>query len=127
MIPPCPGTSRPRVCTDSVRSARSVAGWLPTVHRYRVTARTGAANVRSCRCRLAPRPCCLTLPALDLLLGRDTRNPDERDVEALTERKAFRYITWAWVPLQVALLVFALLHARHGLPLEEWLGTAASA
>jgi alkane 1-monooxygenase len=67
------------------------------------------------------------LPALDLLLGRDTRNPDERDVEALTERKAFRYITWAWVPLQVALLVFALLHARHGLPLEEWLGTAASA
>ncbi len=66
------------------------------------------------------------LPALDLVMGQDTRNPDERTVEALTERKAFRYITWAWVPLQVALLVFALLRARHSLPAEEWLGLAVS-
>ncbi|HSG01936.1 MAG TPA: alkane 1-monooxygenase [Vicinamibacterales bacterium] len=48
------------------------------------------------------------LPIADTLAGRTAHHPDADAVRALEDEPAFRLVTWAWVPVQVALLVWTL-------------------
>jgi len=48
------------------------------------------------------------LPLADLVTGRVAHHPDPDTVRALEEEPAFRVVTWAWVPVQIALLVWVL-------------------
>jgi len=48
------------------------------------------------------------LPLADFLTGRVAHHPDAATVRALEDEPAFRLITWAWVPVQIALLVWVL-------------------
>lgn len=48
------------------------------------------------------------VPIVDALASLNTRNPEPGEAAALDESLAFRAITWAWVPLQLALIVWSL-------------------
>lgn len=53
------------------------------------------------------------VPILDILLGQNTRNPTEQEEEVLSERRAFRIITWACMPVQVILVVWGAYVVTH--------------
>ena len=46
-------------------------------------------------------------PSLDLLIGKDPSNPPDRAVKALEEDRYYRWLTYAFIPIQYAALVFA--------------------
>jgi alkane 1-monooxygenase len=46
------------------------------------------------------------LPLLDFLLPINTRNPQEQEERALSEAPAFRFVTWACMPVQVMLVAW---------------------
>lgn len=48
------------------------------------------------------------LPVLELVLPRDTKNLSAEEMESLEQRFAFRFLTWLWVPVQLACMVIAL-------------------
>jgi alkane 1-monooxygenase len=48
------------------------------------------------------------LPLVDALAGLDVENPEAGEVASLSDNSWFRLITWAWVPVQLALLVWGL-------------------
>jgi alkane 1-monooxygenase len=48
------------------------------------------------------------VPAIDVLVGLNPRNPAASEEPALSENPAFRAITWLWVPVQLALIVWGL-------------------
>ncbi|MCH8499754.1 MAG: alkane 1-monooxygenase [Marinobacter sp.] len=51
----------------------------------------------------------VVVPVLDLLIGRDTLNPDEQaDVPGMLQEKFYRLLTLAWVPAYAVLLVWAM-------------------
>lgn len=47
------------------------------------------------------------IPLLDFLVGTDTFNATESTLKRMAEEKGYRYITWAYVPLQALLLLWA--------------------
>lgn len=54
------------------------------------------------------------VPLADLALGRDRSNPTPGDLEGLRERRAFRWITWLWMPTQGLLLLWGTRVAGSG-------------
>jgi len=67
------------------------------------------------------------IPILDMIIGRDTRNPDPAQVEALENRKAFRILTWLCAPVQLALVFWgATIAAYQPLSPAEWIGFVLS-
>lgn len=68
------------------------------------------------------------IPILDMIIGIDTRNPDENSVGFLADQKAYRYITWVCAPLQVGIVVWsAYMAAFSTLGPLEWMGLTVSA
>lgn len=53
------------------------------------------------------------VPLLDLIVPRDKWNPEPEATSALEQQKFYRYILYAWVPLQFAVLAYVLLHVGH--------------
>ena len=47
------------------------------------------------------------VPLLDQSIGRDESNPPEEVVPALEQVKYYRYITYAWIPMQYAALIWS--------------------
>ena len=47
------------------------------------------------------------LPALDYLIGVDTRNPDDDSADWLESRLSFRLLTWLCLPVYIALLLWS--------------------
>jgi alkane 1-monooxygenase len=54
------------------------------------------------------------LPAVDALAGLNTSNPRREDVPALDASPWFRGVTWAWVPVQLALIAWGVHAATIG-------------
>jgi alkane 1-monooxygenase len=50
----------------------------------------------------------VALPVLDALSGLNAENPSEHDVPSLSANACFRAITWAWVPVQILLIAWAI-------------------
>ena len=48
------------------------------------------------------------IPSLDLLLGRDTRNPDESESVVIEKSWYYRGLLLAWVPIHFGLLAYAV-------------------
>ncbi|MFM8178058.1 MAG: alkane 1-monooxygenase, partial [Candidatus Kapaibacterium sp.] len=48
------------------------------------------------------------LPALELVLPRDTKNLGPEEMDRLERRFGFRFLTWLWVPVQLACMVLAI-------------------
>ena len=53
------------------------------------------------------------LPLLDFLVGQNTKNPTEGEEKGLAEGRAFRFITWACMPVQVLLVVWGAYVVTH--------------
>jgi alkane 1-monooxygenase len=53
------------------------------------------------------------VPVIDALIGLDPHNPSDDTLKALGEQRIFRWLTWAYVPLQVALIVYAAYVITH--------------
>jgi alkane 1-monooxygenase len=53
------------------------------------------------------------LPVADWAAGLNLANPDEDD-DALSENRWFRAVTWLWVPVHVAILIWAIEQASSG-------------
>jgi len=53
------------------------------------------------------------LPLLDVLVGKNTRNPSKQEEEVLSEGRAFRVITWACMPVQVIFIVWGAYVVTH--------------
>ncbi|MDP9094837.1 MAG: alkane 1-monooxygenase [Actinomycetota bacterium] len=68
----------------------------------------------------------LIIPALDILFGDDASNPPEHIVAYLEQDRYYRFVTYAFLPLQlVAFFVGFWLMTRHGgLPVIDKLGIA---
>jgi alkane 1-monooxygenase len=49
----------------------------------------------------------LILPILDIIIGLDSTNPKEEEVPSLQNEKFYRYVTYAWGYLQLALVAWA--------------------
>ena len=66
------------------------------------------------------------LPLIDALVGLNLANPDQDD-DALDNNPWFRAITWLWVPVQYAMVVWAVsVAASAQLSPLEWIGLAVS-
>jgi alkane 1-monooxygenase len=64
-------------------------------------------------------------PLLDLLVGRDARNPPESMIKQLEQDRYYRWCTYAYLPVQYAGLIFACWMWSHGgLSLIEKVGLA---
>jgi alkane 1-monooxygenase len=48
------------------------------------------------------------VPAIDAVVGLNRGNPEAAEEPSLSENPAFRAITWLWVPIQLALIVWGL-------------------
>ncbi len=67
------------------------------------------------------------VPAIDALVGLNPRNPSAAEEPALSDDPAFRAITWLWVPVQLALIVWGLGRVASGaMTAVETLGTTLS-
>lgn len=66
----------------------------------------------------------VVVPALDLLFGEDPSNPPEEIVAWLEQDRYYRFITWAFLPLQFVAfgLGFWLMTRHGGLPVVDRLG-----
>jgi alkane 1-monooxygenase len=53
------------------------------------------------------------LPLLDFLVPLNTRNPTAEEESGLSQEQAFRFITWACVPVQVLLVVWGAYVVTH--------------
>jgi alkane 1-monooxygenase len=53
------------------------------------------------------------IPLLDLVVGVNTKNPGEEDEQALADHRIYRYVTWACMPLQVAMVVWGAFVVTH--------------
>lgn len=56
------------------------------------------------------------IPLLDLLLGKDVRNPSPRAMADLEEARIFRWITYVYVPIHLALILWGAIVVSQG----EW-------
>lgn len=67
----------------------------------------------------------LLIPLLDWVLGEDRANPPDSAVAQLEASRYYRWITYAYLPLQYATLVWAAwLVAHHQLPVIDMVGLA---
>lgn len=67
------------------------------------------------------------MPLIDAASGLNPSNPAEGDVSELSENPWFRAITWCWVPMQLALIGWALWFvARRAAPGVEQVGITIS-
>lgn len=67
------------------------------------------------------------VPAIDALVGLNPRNPSAAEEPALSDNPAFRAITWLWVPVQLALIVWGLERVASGaMTAVETVGTTLS-
>lgn len=48
------------------------------------------------------------LPVLELVLPRDTKNLSAEEYDVLEQNIGFRFLTWLWVPVQLATMVVAI-------------------
>ncbi|MEA5444317.1 alkane 1-monooxygenase [Gammaproteobacteria bacterium AB-CW1] len=64
------------------------------------------------------------IPLLDMALGRDRANPDEEALETLLRSPYYRLILLLWLPVQYALITWAVWQAGQGL---DWLTLAGLA
>lgn len=53
------------------------------------------------------------IPLLDVLIGENRRNPTTEEETSLSERRAFRFVTWACAPVQVLLVVWGAYVVSH--------------
>lgn len=66
-------------------------------------------------------------PLLDAASGKDEQNPDAETVEARGRSLAFNLVLWAWLPVQAALLAYALWWSADTAPAWwAWIGAALS-
>ncbi len=76
---------------------------------------------------LAPIVVFLLFPIIDTVVGLDRRNPPESEVARLESRRYYRWVTYAYIPLQYASLVVACsLWASGDLAWWQSLGLATS-
>jgi alkane 1-monooxygenase len=76
---------------------------------------------------MAPIVVFAIFPLIDLMFGFDRRNPPEDQVARLSARRWYRWVTYAWVPLQYwSFVVACSLWARGDLRWWESLGVAMS-
>lgn len=61
----------------------------------------------------------LFLPLADWLIGKDSKNPDEHNISELSEERFYRFITYAWVYVQVAIIVWGAYVFAYGY-IGEW-------
>ena len=68
------------------------------------------------------------VPLIDLVAGRDPTNPPDDVVEALERDRYYRWITYAFLPVQYAAFVWAMWYVTHvdGLSLLGKIGLAAT-
>jgi len=67
------------------------------------------------------------VPAIDLVAGLDRSNPPDDVIEALEKDRYYRWITYAFLPIQYAGFLGAMyLVARGGLPIIDKVGIAVS-
>jgi alkane 1-monooxygenase len=67
------------------------------------------------------------VPAIDLIAGLDSANPPDDVIEALERDRYYRWITFAYLPIQYAGFVLAMwLIATHDWPLVDRIGLAAT-
>ena len=67
------------------------------------------------------------VPAVDLLAGLDRSNPPDDVIEALESDRYYRWITYLYLPIQYAALVWACwMFTRGGLPGVDRVGLALS-
>ena len=65
----------------------------------------------------------ILVPTLDLLIGRDGRNPSDEAIERLKKVKFYRYITYAYIPFQyICVIVAAYLFTASDLSLAGYHG-----
>lgn len=66
----------------------------------------------------------ILLPILDTLIGTDANNPPKSAIANLEEDRYYRWIVYAYIPLQYAVTIFgALFVATHDLSWWEYIGT----
>ncbi|MGV9824920.1 MULTISPECIES: fatty acid desaturase [unclassified Gordonia (in: high G+C Gram-positive bacteria)] len=69
----------------------------------------------------------LVVPIVDLITGTDQSNPPDEVIEALENDKYYRYVTFAYLPLQYAGFVFGMyLIATGGWPVIDKIGLATT-
>ena len=67
------------------------------------------------------------VPVIDLLTGLDRSNPPDDVIEALENDRYYRWITYLYLPIQYAALVWACwMFTRGGLPVVDRVGLALS-
>lgn len=66
------------------------------------------------------------VPVLDWLIGVDSWNPSSEESTVLENDPYYRWILYGWVPVQFALLLFAVSVASASEGFLEWLGLAVS-
>src|SRR6476646_133143 len=67
------------------------------------------------------------VPAIDLMTGLDRSNPPDDVIEALERDRYYRWITYLYLPIQYAALVWACwMFTRAGLPVADRVGLALS-
>jgi alkane 1-monooxygenase len=76
---------------------------------------------------LGPAVILVIVPAIDLLAGLDKSNPPDDVIEALEKDRYYRWITFAFLPIQYAGFVAAMwLIATHDWPVADRIGLAIS-
>ena len=70
----------------------------------------------------------LLIPLLDVLVGADRSNPPEEVVAWLEQDRYYRWVTYAFLPMQLAAIVvgFWLMTRHGGLPVVDRVGIAAT-
>jgi alkane 1-monooxygenase len=66
------------------------------------------------------------VPVVDALAGLNPRNPQDDEAADLSRNPWFRAITWAWVPIQLALIAWMLRFVSGGASVTECLGVTLS-
>ena len=69
----------------------------------------------------------IVVPLTDMIIGTDTRNPGPDEQADLDRQKAYRWLTWGCMPLQLAVVgAGAYIIGRGGLSLLEFAGLTVS-
>lgn len=67
------------------------------------------------------------IPLIDIIVGLDNYNPTPEEAKSLNNQMSFRFVTWLWVPAQLALIILGCWHAvTHQLTNVEYYGFVMS-
>jgi alkane 1-monooxygenase len=66
----------------------------------------------------------ILIPLIDQAIGLDTSNVDESEEKKLSEEKYYRFVTYTWTYVQVALVIWGIYAIQEGRlqSLAEWVG-----